>query len=169
MNGGGYIPIAHKSAISIGLLYISVSLYMTTKDTSISFNQLCKDSKEWIRYKKYCPSCDKEISNDDTSWATNTKKGNMWPLRRMSWKKSKPRRLSPSMCKTSQQCQRQVWEKPMNCSGVLCFPKRKLLWQKQWLTPMKTLSLYFITEAYKYSLTISPCQRAYIHPYRQRS
>lgn len=46
---------ANKSAISVGLLYIPVGLYKTTRDTSISFNQLCKDSHEKIKYKKYCP------------------------------------------------------------------------------------------------------------------
>lgn len=56
---------AHKSAISVGLLYIPVGLYKTTRDTSIAFNQLCKDSHERVKYKKYCPSCNKEISNDD--------------------------------------------------------------------------------------------------------
>lgn len=59
------MAVAHKSAISVGLLYIPVGLYKTTKDISISFNQLCKDSHERVRYKKYCPSCDKEISNED--------------------------------------------------------------------------------------------------------
>lgn len=59
------MPVAHKSAISVGLLYIPVGLYKTTRNASISFNQLCKDSKERIRYKKYCPSCDKEIKNED--------------------------------------------------------------------------------------------------------
>lgn len=59
------MAVAHKSAISVGLLYIPVGLYKTTRDTSISFNQLCKDSKERIKYKKYCPSCDKEINNED--------------------------------------------------------------------------------------------------------
>lgn len=59
------MSVAHKSAISVGLLYIPVGLYKTTRDTGISFNQLCKDSHERIRYKKYCPSCNKEISNDD--------------------------------------------------------------------------------------------------------
>lgn len=59
------MPVAHKSAISAGLLYIPVGLYKTTRDAGISFNQLCKDSKERIRYKKYCPSCDKEIKNED--------------------------------------------------------------------------------------------------------
>jgi len=59
------MAVAHKSAISIGLLYIPVGLYKTTRDISISFNQLCKDSHERIKYKKYCPSCDKEIKNED--------------------------------------------------------------------------------------------------------
>lgn len=34
-------------------------------DSSIELNQLCKDSKERVRYRKYCPSCDKEITNED--------------------------------------------------------------------------------------------------------
>ena len=59
------IPVAHKSAISVGLLYIPVDLYNITRDAGISFNQLCKDSTERIRYKKYFPSCDKEIKNED--------------------------------------------------------------------------------------------------------
>lgn len=59
------MAVAHKSAIAVGLLYIPVGLYKTTRDTSISFNQLCKDSHEKIKYKKYCPSCNKEVKNDD--------------------------------------------------------------------------------------------------------
>lgn len=59
------MAVAHKSAISVGLLYIPVRLYKTTRDTSIAFNQLCKDSHERVKYKKYCPSCDKEIKNED--------------------------------------------------------------------------------------------------------
>ena len=34
-------------------------------DSSIELNQLCKNSKERVRYRKYCPSCDKEITNED--------------------------------------------------------------------------------------------------------
>ena len=59
------MAVAHKSAISVGLLYIPVGLYKTTRNTSIAFNQLCKDSHERVKYKKYCPSCDKEINNED--------------------------------------------------------------------------------------------------------
>lgn len=60
-----YMAVAHKSAISVGLLYIPVGLYKTTRDISVSFNQLCKDSHERVRYKKYCPSCNKEVTNDE--------------------------------------------------------------------------------------------------------
>lgn len=59
------MAVAHKSAISVGLIYIPVGLYKTTRDISVSFNQLCKDSNERIKYKKYCPSCDKEVKNED--------------------------------------------------------------------------------------------------------
>jgi DNA end-binding protein Ku len=58
------MAVAHKSAISVGLLYIPVGLYKSTRDISVSFNQLCKDTKERIKYKKICPSCNKEVSTD---------------------------------------------------------------------------------------------------------
>lgn len=57
--------VSHKGAISLGLLYIPVGLYTTTRDNDIRFNQLCKDTKERIKYKKYCPSCNKEVKTDE--------------------------------------------------------------------------------------------------------
>jgi DNA end-binding protein Ku len=57
--------VSHKGAISLGLLYIPVGLYTTTRDNDVKFNQLCKDTKERIKYKKYCPSCNKEVKSDD--------------------------------------------------------------------------------------------------------
>lgn len=59
------MAVAHKGAISFGLVHIPISLYRTTKDNDISFNQLCKDTKQRIKYKKYCPNCDKEVKSDD--------------------------------------------------------------------------------------------------------
>lgn len=59
------MAVAHKSAISVGLLYIPVGLYKTTRDISVSFNQLCKDTHERIKYKKICPSCNKEVSSKE--------------------------------------------------------------------------------------------------------
>jgi len=56
---------AHKTAISVGLLYIPCSLQKATRDIGVHFNQLCKDSKDRIKYKKYCPSCNKEVGSSD--------------------------------------------------------------------------------------------------------
>ncbi len=57
--------VSHKGAISLGLLYIPVGLYTTTRDNDVKFNQLCKDTKERVKYKKYCPSCNKEVKNEE--------------------------------------------------------------------------------------------------------
>ena len=57
--------VSHKGAISLGLLYIPIGLYTTTRDNDVKFNQLCKDTKERVKYKKYCPSCNKEVKTDD--------------------------------------------------------------------------------------------------------
>lgn len=54
-----------QGAIAFGLVYIPVKLYTTTIDNSISFNQLCKQTKERVRYKKFCAGCDKELSSSD--------------------------------------------------------------------------------------------------------
>ncbi len=64
-KGGDFMAVAHKSAISVGLLYIPVGLYKSTKEISVSFNQLCKDTHERVKYKKICPSCNKEVTNDE--------------------------------------------------------------------------------------------------------
>ena len=56
---------SYKTAIQFSNLYIPVKLIKVNHDSSIELNQLCKDSKERIRYRKYCPSCDKEITNED--------------------------------------------------------------------------------------------------------
>lgn len=56
---------SYKTAIQFSNLYIPIKMLKVSHDSSIELNQLCKDSKERVRYCKYCPSCDKEISNED--------------------------------------------------------------------------------------------------------
>lgn len=56
---------SYKTAIQFQNLYIPVKMLKVSHDSSIELNQLCKDSKERVRYRKYCPSCDKEITNSD--------------------------------------------------------------------------------------------------------
>lgn len=59
------MAVAHKGAISFGLVHIPVSLYRTVKEHDIAFNQLCKKSKQRVRYKKFCGNCEKELKPED--------------------------------------------------------------------------------------------------------
>jgi DNA end-binding protein Ku len=54
-----------KSAISFGLVHIPISLHTATTDIDIRFNQLHKDTKERIRYKKTCAHCSEEVKPED--------------------------------------------------------------------------------------------------------
>lgn len=62
---GDSMAVAHRGSISMGLVLIPVGLYKTTVDNDIHFNQLCRESKQRIQYKKYCRHCDKEVTSDD--------------------------------------------------------------------------------------------------------
>ena len=59
------MPVAHKSAISFGLVHIPVGLYTATQDNDIRFNQLCKEDLSRVRYKKICSGCGKEVGNKE--------------------------------------------------------------------------------------------------------
>lgn len=56
---------SYKTAIKFKDLYIPVKMLKVSHNNSIELNQLCKDSKERVRYIKFCPSCNKEITNSD--------------------------------------------------------------------------------------------------------
>lgn len=57
--------ISYKTTITFKDLSIPVKMLKVYTSNTIELNQLCKDSKERVRYKKYCPSCNKEITNND--------------------------------------------------------------------------------------------------------
>lgn len=57
--------VSYKTTIQFQDLHIPVKMLKVSHDSSIKLNQLCKDSKERVRYRKYCPSCNKEITNED--------------------------------------------------------------------------------------------------------
>lgn len=59
------MPVAQKSAISFGLVYIPVDLYTATQDNDVRFNQLTKESHERVRYVKTCAGCQKELKPAD--------------------------------------------------------------------------------------------------------
>ena len=62
---GDSMAVTHKGSISMGLVLIPIGLYRTTVDNDIHFNQLEKESKARIRYKKYCSHCNKEVTSSD--------------------------------------------------------------------------------------------------------
>lgn len=49
----------------MGLVLIPIGMYKATVDNDIHFNQLEKESKARIKYKKYCSHCGKEVSSSD--------------------------------------------------------------------------------------------------------
>ena len=59
------MAIAHKGSISMGMVLIPIGLYKTTVDNDIHFNQLEKESKARIKYKKYCSHCGKEVKPEE--------------------------------------------------------------------------------------------------------
>lgn len=59
------MAVAHRGAISFGLVHIPVGLYTATQDNDIHFNQLCKEDGSRVKYKKVCAHCGKEISQKD--------------------------------------------------------------------------------------------------------
>ena len=59
------MAVAHRGAISFGMVYIPVGLYTATQDNDIHFNQLCKEDGSRLKYKKVCAGCGKEIGPED--------------------------------------------------------------------------------------------------------
>ena len=50
-----------KGSISFGLVNIPIGVYLATEDREFSFNQLCNSAHK-IRYKKWCPIEEREVS-----------------------------------------------------------------------------------------------------------
>lgn len=57
--------VSYKTAIKFKDLYIPIKMLKVSHNSAIELNQLCKDSKERVRYVKFCPSCNKEAHNED--------------------------------------------------------------------------------------------------------
>ena len=49
----------------MGLVLILIGMYKATQDRDIHLNQLDKESKARIKYKKYCSHCGKEVTAND--------------------------------------------------------------------------------------------------------
>ena len=54
-----------KGTISFGLVSIPVKVYAAQRDRSVSFTLLHKECLTPIKYKKWCPKCNREVSSDE--------------------------------------------------------------------------------------------------------
>jgi len=54
-----------KGSISFGLVNIPVKMFTATEDKDIRFKYIHKECHTPVRYKKICPSCNKEVLPDD--------------------------------------------------------------------------------------------------------
>ncbi|MCP3027306.1 Ku protein [Halobacillus sp. A5] len=54
-----------KGTISFGLVNIPIKLHAATENKDVKLRQLHEECKSPIEYKKRCPVCDKEVSNEE--------------------------------------------------------------------------------------------------------
>jgi DNA end-binding protein Ku len=59
------LKVLWKGAISFGLVNIPVNMYVATENKDIKFNYLHKECMSPVKYQKFCPRCDKEVSAAD--------------------------------------------------------------------------------------------------------
>lgn len=89
------MAVAHRGAISFGLVHIPVGLYTATQDNDIHFNQLCPDGSR-VQYKKVCASCGKEIENKDIVKGFEYDKNKFVTMTDEDFEKAKSERIEPS-------------------------------------------------------------------------
>ena len=84
-----FMAVAHRGAISFGMVHIPVGLYTATQDVDIHFNQLCKKDGSRIKYKKICSGCGKEVGADGIVKGFEYEKGKYVTLTDDDFEKSK--------------------------------------------------------------------------------
>ncbi len=54
-----------KGAVSFGLVNIPVKMYVATERKDIKFNYLHKECMTPVKYQKFCPNCNRQISSEE--------------------------------------------------------------------------------------------------------
>lgn len=54
-----------KGAVTFGLVYIPVKVYTTTDQKDIKFHLLHSACRTPIRYRRYCPSCERDVGQEE--------------------------------------------------------------------------------------------------------
>ncbi|MCL5058054.1 MAG: Ku protein [Actinobacteria bacterium] len=64
-----------KGAVSFGLIYVPVKMYAATEKKDIKFNYLHEKCKTPVQYRKYCPYCDTEVTQEEVVRGYEYEKG----------------------------------------------------------------------------------------------
>jgi DNA end-binding protein Ku len=64
-----------KGAITFGLVYIPVRLYTATEKKDVKFRYLHGSCRTPVRYLKWCPTCDREVTQDEIVYGYEYEKG----------------------------------------------------------------------------------------------
>ena len=64
-----------KGAITFGLVYIPVRLYTATEKKDVKFRYLHNECKTPVRYLKWCPTCNREVSQEEIVYGYEFEKG----------------------------------------------------------------------------------------------
>ncbi len=54
-----------KGAVSFGLVNVPIKMFTATESKTVKFRNLHKDCHTPIKYQKVCPSCEREVDNDE--------------------------------------------------------------------------------------------------------
>jgi len=65
LRGRNEMHTVWKGAISFGLVNIPVRMFTATEDRDIRFRYLHKTCNTPLKYKKFCPSCNMDVAEDD--------------------------------------------------------------------------------------------------------
>jgi len=70
-----------KGAITFGLVYIPVKLYVATEDKDLKFHYLHEPCKTPVQYRKFCPTCQRQVDREEIVWGYEYTKGQYVVLR----------------------------------------------------------------------------------------
>lgn len=74
-GGRAAVRTLWKGAITFGLVYIPVRLYTATEKKDVKFRYLHNECKTPVRYLKWCPTCNREVSQEEIVYGYEFEKG----------------------------------------------------------------------------------------------
>lgn len=85
-----YMKAVWSGSIAFGLVNIPVKLYTVAEPKIIGFKILCNKCKTPLKYKRYCPKCQKEIEWSNVIKGLEISKGKLVALSKDELEKIKP-------------------------------------------------------------------------------